>query len=66
MTLPRERTNAVLGTREFRRLIDRSATPDVPEHVREEARTLLRHFPDRGDLALAHDACPHWFGRPLD
>ena len=66
MTLPRGRTDTVLRTRDlFGRLIDPLATPGVSGHFREEAKALLRHFPDGGDLALAHDACPHWFGQPL-
>lgn len=65
MTLPRERTEAVLRTREFlRRLSIPLSTPGVPTEVRGEAARLLRHFPDSGDLSLVHDACPHWFGKP--
>jgi hypothetical protein len=36
-----------------------AATADA---VRKEARRLLRHFPGRSDMSLAHDALPCWFG----
>lgn len=63
MTMPDERTRAVVHTAEFLRdLTMPSVTPDVPRAVREEARRLLRHYPGRGDMSLAHMAIPEWFG----
>lgn len=53
MTLPNERTNAVLNAGDFLR---RLASPHgdgikgVKTEVREEARRLLRHFPSFADL----------------
>lgn len=65
MTLPTERTQAVLQTRCFlQQLQDCKALPGVPYAVRREALALLRHFPSLHDLELAHQACPEWFGRP--
>ena len=63
MTMPAERTRAVLQTREFLlQLVDTSLTPALPDSVRREAFRLLRHYPHEGDMRLAHQACPGWFG----
>ncbi len=65
MTLPTERTKAVLQTRRFlQQLQDCKTLPGVPDAVRHEALALLRHFPSLHDLELAHQACPEWFGPP--
>lgn len=46
MTVPVERTNAVLWTHDFLvELIDPKATPRVPKSIRDQARRLLRHYP---------------------
>lgn len=67
MTMPDERTRAVVQTAEFLRdLTMPSVTSGVPRAVREEARRLLRHYPGRGDMSLAHMAMPHWFGELPD
>lgn len=49
MTLPDERTRAVLQTREFLIYLTNDAT--LPNGVRQTARRLLRHFPDTQHLA---------------
>lgn len=65
MTMPDERTRAVLQTREFLRdLMDSEKTPNVSDAVRREARRLLRHYPLTSDIELAHLALPNWFGPP--
>lgn len=64
MTLPVERTRAVLGTREFLQMLISSAS--VPQEVRQRAATLLRHYPTASDMELAHHACPAWFGKPAN
>jgi hypothetical protein len=54
MTLPRERTSAVIRARAF---LLRLCTPAgdgfnrVPREVREEARRILRHYPGSFDLS---------------
>ena len=51
MTLPCERTNAVLNVERF--LMDLSnprKTPRVPSEVRKQARNLLRHYPRKFDM----------------
>lgn len=62
MTLPEERTRAVLQSRFFlQQLCDSERTPGVPDAVRREARKLLRHFPDAGHIHSAAIAWPsHW------
>lgn len=63
MTTPCERTRAVIRTRELlTSLQDPGETSRVPRWLREEARTLLRHFPDYSSIALAHKALPHLYG----
>lgn len=54
MTLPNERTRAVLNTRDFLVRLCSPYPPDgikkIPAPVRAQARALLRHFPLPGDL----------------
>lgn len=63
MTMPIERTRAVLQTREFlRQLMTDVGSAGLPVSLREEARRLLRHYPNSSDMFLAHAALPQWFG----
>jgi len=58
MTMPDERTRAVLLTKRF--LIDLTnptKSPKIPKSVREHARMLLRHFPTEHDLAISNLMC---------
>lgn len=51
MTIPEERTRAVVYTRAFLQcLIDPRKTPRVPRIVRREAAALLRHYPHAFDF----------------
>jgi hypothetical protein len=51
MTLPFERTAAVLNTREFLlSLLDPKQTPKIPKEIRKKAVQLLRHYPHEFDL----------------
>jgi hypothetical protein len=60
MTLPDERYRAILLTSKF--LLDlvgnRELYPRVPKAVREQARGLLRHYPNYYDLKRLSDAAP--------
>lgn len=48
MTVPVERTNAVIWTEQFLAdLMDPKTTPRVPKVVRDQARRLLRHYPTK-------------------
>lgn len=56
MTLPYERVNAVNRTREFLySLLDPKQTPRVPKHIRETARSLLKHYPSDLDMNIIAD-----------
>jgi hypothetical protein len=48
MTIPVERTWAVLNTREFLlNLLDPKKTPRVPKDIRRQASRLLKHYPTK-------------------
>lgn len=67
MTMPFERTRAVLQTREFLQwVLSADASVESLMQAKREARTLLRHYPSSIDLHLAHLACPMWFGATLE
>lgn len=56
MTLPNERTWAVLNTRRFLlALCDPKETPKVPKYVRQQARSCLKHFPSGFDFDMYFD-----------
>jgi hypothetical protein len=58
VTLPDERAMAVLRTEQF--LLDLctpSVTKGIPSHIRDVARSLLRHYPHRYDLETVQ---MHW------
>ena len=57
MTLPTERTNAVLRTEKFLMdLRDPKKYPRVPKAVREEAQRLLRHYPSKYNMKHIADS----------
>lgn len=65
MTVPEERTRAVLRTRQFLRdLTNPQATPRVPTRLRERALSLLKHYPLNLHLELAAYHCPQAWGLP--
>lgn len=67
MTMPYERTRAVVQTRDFlQSLLDSEQSPGVPSDIRQQARLLLRHFPSWTEMRVAHRHCPDWFGDPMD
>lgn len=51
MTMPTERSRAVVQTREF--LVELAQNSSLPDQVRRDAKFLLRHFPTRDDVVLA-------------
>lgn len=51
MTMPEERTRAVIQTREF--LVDLYRDKSLPEKIRRDAKFLLRHYPSTADMVLA-------------
>ena len=57
MTLPIERTNAVLNTEKFLiDLRDPKKYPRVPKAVRQEASRLLRHYPSKYNMEHIADS----------
>ena len=65
MTIPEERTRALIQTREFLRELATHSWPDaVPEAIRREAIRLMRHYPGNSELTLASKALPHLFAAP--
>ena len=57
MTLPIERTNAVLNVERFLMdLRDPKKYPRVPKAVREEASRLLRHYPSKYNMKYIADS----------
>jgi len=48
MTLPYERTRSIIWTEEFLKELLRN--PEVPTDIRQQAKTLLRHYPSTYDI----------------
>jgi len=58
MTIPIERTAAVLRTRQFLfELVSPQHTKRIPSKIREMARGLLKHYPSEFDFTMVTD---HW------
>ena len=56
MTVPYERTNAVVSTHSFLlSLCDATQTPRVPKSVRQQAAHLLRHYPSKFQMDVIAD-----------
>jgi hypothetical protein len=63
MTVPNERTQAVIYTEQFLQdLLDPKKTPRVPRAIRQRAGRLLRHYPGEfhmNTIADREDAADH-------
>jgi hypothetical protein len=64
MTMPDERSRAILQAREFLVRLAHGGVRSVPSHVRNEALRLLRHFPNENDVEILARRCPEWLGLP--
>ena len=63
MTMPTERTRAVMQTKAFLlELQNPTKSPGVPESVRKEAHRLLRHYPNAWHVDSAHNGAPDLWG----
>jgi len=63
MTVPFERTRALISTKEFlEAMLDPKATPRTPRWMRGKAKALLRHYPGLAEVEMAHKALPETFG----
>ena len=56
MTIPEERTRALKWAGEF--LVEVLRTPECPQELREQARMILRHYPDAASI----EPCPMRYG----
>lgn len=62
--MPNERYRAVKWARELLEdLTIPSETPKIASHIRDRARSCLRHFPSELDMDTAAEACPETFSR---
>jgi hypothetical protein len=59
MTLPDERYRSVKYAAEFMQRLAGGEYPRVPKAVRDEARSILRHYPTQWDLQQLERAAPH-------
>lgn len=67
MTLPDERTRAVLNTKRFLLdLLDPKKTPKVPKKIRKQAYSLLKHYPNNFDFLSYFENDREIFGKPGD
>lgn len=58
MTLPFERTNALIRARRFLLdLLDPRKTPRVPREIRRGAADVLKHYPAEYDIAVIAKRC---------
>lgn len=62
MTIPIERSRALINARNFlRSLLDPKMTPKVPKAIREDAYWLLRHYPAEYEIEQLAKKLPRLF-----
>lgn len=67
MTLPDERYHAVLWAGRFlERLSYSGETKRIPLKIRQEARSILKHFPSNWDMERAAQSCPEVFQERIE
>jgi hypothetical protein len=66
MTLPDERYRAVKTAAQFLARLAGGDYPRVPKAVREEARSILRHYPLDWDLQRAARMAPDVFQKEME
>jgi hypothetical protein len=68
MTLPDERYRAVVWAERFLQDLahDYKKYPRIPKTVREEAFSILRHFPSSFDLKMAEQGAPGVFQERME
>jgi len=64
MTLPDERYRAVVQTQRF--LLKILTTPRVPKAVKDEARSMLRHYPSDYEMQCAAREAPSVFQERME
>ena len=68
MTLPDERYRAVMWAERFLQDLahDYKKYPRIPKTVRQEAYSILRHFPSSWDMKRVTDASPEVFQERME
>lgn len=68
MTLPDERYRAVMWAKRFLQDIahDKKKYPRIPKTVRQEAYSIMRHFPNEWDLDSAARRAPDVFAEKME
>ena len=68
MTLPDERYRAVMWAERFLQDLahDRKKYPRIPKAVRQEAYSILRHFPSSWDMQNASNSAPEVFQERME
>ena len=66
MTLPDERYRAVTQTHQFLIRLAGGEVPRTPKAVREQARSLLRHYPSSYDMMKASQTSPDIFAERME
>jgi hypothetical protein len=68
MTLPDERYRAVLWAKRFLQDLahDTKKYPRIPRAVRQEAYSIMRHFPGEWDMKRVSDASPDVFQERME
>lgn len=68
MTLPDERYRAVMWASRFLTDLahDRKKYPRVPKAVRQEAYSILRHYPGSWDMTKVSEAAPDVFQERME
>ena len=68
MTLPDERYRAVLYAKKFLEelIYDRKEYPRLPKIVRQRAYSILKHFPNKGDMKRAAEGSPDVFAERME
>lgn len=67
MTLPDERYRAVIWAGRFLQSLSYSSeTPRIPLKIRQEARSILRHFPSEWDMQRASNGAPEVFQERME
>jgi hypothetical protein len=66
MTLPDERYRAVKSAALFLSRLAGGELPRVPKAVRDEARSILRHYPSNYDMLRAAEGAPDVFQQQME
>jgi len=68
MTLPDERYRAVMWASRFLQDLahDRNKYPRIPKAVRQEAYSILRHYPSEWDMQRASSGTPEVFQERME